>query len=159
VKSRVSARSATATTEGRGMRVFVYEYLCGGAMGDSALSSLRTEGWAMLSAVLEDFARCPGVQTITLVDPVLSSRLQPLNIESHFLSPGAEERTFRALAAECDWTFLIAPEFGDILAERCRWVEEEGGRLLGPSSSAVRLTADKLTLARHWQTHGIPTPA
>ena len=139
------------------MHVFVYEYLCGGAMGDSA-PSLRTEGWAMLSAVIEDFARCPGVQTVTLIDSPLASSLQPLNVEAHVLRPGAEEKAFRALAADCAWTLVIAPEFAEILAERCRWVEEVGGRLLGPSSSAVRLTADKRTLARHWQTHGIPTP-
>jgi predicted ATP-grasp superfamily ATP-dependent carboligase len=140
------------------MRVFVYEYLCGGATGDSLPSSLRTEGWAMLSAVLEDFARCPGVRTVTLIDPALASPLRSSNVDAHVLRPGAEEETFRALAADCDWTFVIAPEFADILARRCRWVRDAGGRLLGPSSSAVRLAADKLTLARHWQAHGIPTP-
>jgi predicted ATP-grasp superfamily ATP-dependent carboligase len=141
------------------MRVFVYEYLCGGARADSSPSSLHTEGWAMLSAVLEDFARCPGVETVTLIDPVLSPRLQTWNIASRVLQPGTEESSFRALAADCDWTLVIAPEFDDILAERCRWVEDEGGRLLGPSSAAVARTADKLTLARHWNSLGIPTPA
>src|SRR5689334_4336599 len=140
------------------MRVFVYEYLCSGAMEDPSPSSLCTEGWAMLSAVLEDFARCPGVQTVTLIDPVLSSRLQTLNVDARILQPGAEEKAFRALAADSDGTLVIAPEFDDILADRCRWVEEARGNLLGPSSPAVRLTADKLTLARHWQDRGIPTP-
>jgi predicted ATP-grasp superfamily ATP-dependent carboligase len=141
------------------MRVFVYEYLCGAAMGGSPPSSLLTEGWAMLRAVLEDFARCPNVKTVTLIDPVLSSGLQTFNIDARFLQPGTEERTFRALAAECDRTLVIAPEFDNILAERCCWVEQAGGHLLGPSSASVRLTADKLTLARHWQVYGIPTPA
>jgi hypothetical protein len=62
------------------------------------------------------------------------------------------------LAAAADWSLVIAPEFDDILLQRCRWVEEEGGRLLGPSSEAARLTADKLTLARHWMERGIATP-
>ena len=54
------------------MRVFVYEYLSSGAAGeDAASAALHAEGWAMLSAVLEDFSRCPGVETVTLLDPRL----------------------------------------------------------------------------------------
>jgi predicted ATP-grasp superfamily ATP-dependent carboligase len=37
-------------------------------------------------------------------------------------------------------------------------VEEAGGRLLGPSAAAVRLTGDKLLLARHLIRRGVPTP-
>src|SRR5262249_46323340 len=33
-----------------------------------------------------------------------------------------------------------------------------GGRLLGPSSDAVRRSADKLALGRLWQERGLPTP-
>jgi predicted ATP-grasp superfamily ATP-dependent carboligase len=33
-----------------------------------------------------------------------------------------------------------------------------GGRLLGPSSAAVRLTTDKLRLAEHLRARGVPTP-
>ena len=48
----------------------------------------------------------------------------------------------------------IAPEFDRILESRCRWVLEEGGRLLGPSPEAVALTADKLALAEHLERSG-----
>jgi predicted ATP-grasp superfamily ATP-dependent carboligase len=142
------------------MRVFVYEYLCSGASVGASAASLHAEGWAMLSAILEDFARISGVETVTLLDPRLSSALPtwPAGVIAHYLDSGSAERTFRALAASADWSLVIAPEFDDILAERCRWTEEAGGQLLGPSSAAVRLTADKLTLARHWLAHGIPTP-
>ncbi len=66
---------------------------------------------------------------------------------------------FRRLARSCDWTLVIAPESDGVLFDRCRVVEEEGGRLLGPNSAAVRLTGDKLALAKHLAEHGIPTPA
>jgi predicted ATP-grasp superfamily ATP-dependent carboligase len=142
------------------MRVFVYEYLCSGALAGSTGTSLHTEGWAMLSAVLEDFGRCPDVEIVTLLDSRLAPPpgTWPSNIVHHPLRSGTEERTFRAHAAAADYSLVIAPEFDDILAQRCRWVEEEGGRLLGPSSAAVRLTSDKLTLACHWRAHGVPTP-
>jgi predicted ATP-grasp superfamily ATP-dependent carboligase len=144
------------------MRVFVYEYLSSGALGETAAApSLQTEGWAMLSAVLEDFGRCPGVEAVTLLDRRLLPRIADLapRVIAHAAPVGEEEQTFRTLAAAADWSLVIAPEFEEILFQRCRWVEEEGGRLLGPSSEAVRLTADKLTLACHWLPRGIATPA
>jgi hypothetical protein len=125
------------------MRVFVYEYLCaGGTARQPSAPSLRAEGKAMLSAVLADLAQVPGIQVETL-----------LNQDSK-----SEEGRFRELATAADYTLVIAPEFDDILATRCRWVEEAGGRLLGPSAEAVKQTADKLLLARHLSDHGIRTP-
>ncbi len=143
------------------MKVFVYEYLCAGGRGGSPETSLHVEGWAMLSAVLEDFARCPDIETITLLDPCLLPAVAELapSVVPHAAPVGSEEQVFRTLAAHADWSLLIAPEFDDILFQRCRWVEEEGGRLLGPSSAAVRMTADKLTLTCHWISSGIPTPS
>ena len=143
------------------MRVFVYEYLSSGAAPDaSALPSLRREGWAMLSAVLEDLARCPQIETLTLLDSQrqCAPGSWPASTIVHFAEAGAEERVFRTLAAAADCSLFIAPEFDGILEKRCQWVEEEGGRLLGPSTAAIRLTADKRALACHWQKHGIPTP-
>jgi tyramine---L-glutamate ligase len=126
------------------MRVFVYEYTCATAgAGEPLAPSLWVEGWAMLSAVLEDLNRVPGVETMTL------RRLGHAN----------EERpAFHKLAAAADATLVIAPEFDGLLAERCRWVLQAGGRLLGPPPSAVELTADKLLLGEALRRHGVPTP-
>jgi predicted ATP-grasp superfamily ATP-dependent carboligase len=141
------------------MRVFVYEHLCGRALAAPGAVSLRTEGWAMLAAVVEDFARCPGVEPIALLHPSLfpfaAGWPAGVRIEA---AEGDEETRFRTLAASADGTLVIAPEFDDILATRCRWVEEAGGRLLGPSAAAVRRTADKLELSQWFFDAGIPTP-
>lgn len=123
------------------MQVFAYEHLC--ACGGALPASLRTEGQAMLAAVLNDLARCGNVRA-----PLLAPHL----------AESATEKHFRALARAADFSLVIAPECDGILEARCRWVEEEGGRLLGPSSAAVRLTADKLALAHHLREHGLPTP-
>jgi predicted ATP-grasp superfamily ATP-dependent carboligase len=117
--------------------IFVYEYLT--ASGAGAGTSLETEGRAMLSAVLADFRRAPGLCPVTL--------------------PGGDDpRLFRQLVRQCDFSLVIAPEPGGLLAERCRWVEEAGGRLLGPGRAAVALAADKLELARWLRAAGVPTP-
>jgi predicted ATP-grasp superfamily ATP-dependent carboligase len=139
-------------------RVLVYEYFCSRADQPGA-GSLRTEGWAMLAAVLGDFARCPGVEIVTLLEPglVIAARAQAPGLVVHLARP-EEEATFRAVARECASALVIAPECDDLLFERCRWAEEEGVRLLGPSSDAVALTGDKLRLAEYLRRQGVPTP-
>ena len=68
-------------------------------------------------------------------------------------------RRFARLAAEADYTVLIAPETGGILAERARTIERVGGRSLGSTPAAIELTGDKLRLGRHLAERGIATPA
>jgi predicted ATP-grasp superfamily ATP-dependent carboligase len=142
------------------MRIFVYEHLSSGcAENISALSSLDAEGGAMLRALLHDFNSC-GVQTETLLDPCwrTESERWPSNIGLHFPTAGMQERTFDALAAAADFTLVIAPEFDGILERLARRVEEVGGRLLGPSPNAIRLSADKAAMATLWEKSGVPIP-
>ncbi len=114
----------------------------------------------MLSAVLEDLACCPGVQVSTLLD---AHRTPPRHWAEHIIiqpiQPATEEDAFRSLAGAADWSLVIAPEFDDILAQRSRWVEQAGGRLLGSSLQAIQQTADKLLLSQLWMARGIPTPS
>ncbi len=109
----------------------------------------------MLAAVTADFARLPQVKVVSVLAPSLSALPDTTCIRS---TAGEEEATFRRLAAEADATLVIAPELDELLLHRCRWVTESGGRLLGPSLGAVRLTGDKWALAKHWRERGIPTP-
>jgi len=123
-------------------RIFVYEYLCalkgGGGATPPLPDSLWREGRAMLDAVVADFRAIAGVEPIVLA--------------------AENEVRFRTLAGQADFSLIIAPEFDGILQTRCRWVEESGGRLLGPSSEGVEQAADKLGLARLWEEAGVPTP-
>lgn len=127
------------------MRVFIYEYLVAHGLGRNPADPLHPmyrEGRAMLDAVASDFRRLPDVEVETLTHT------------------GEEDdpEIFHA-AQRCDWSLIIAPELGGEL-ERCCWsVWQAGGKLLGPSAEAVRLTSDKLALADHWRRHGVPTPA
>jgi tyramine---L-glutamate ligase len=123
------------------MTVFVYEDVCAtGAGGDESsppAPSLLAEGRAMLAAVTADARGVPGLNVMI-----------------------AETATdFDRLAAEAEYTLVIAPECGGRLEALCRRVLDVGGRLVGPSPDAVRLTADKLELFDHWQRHGVTTPS
>jgi predicted ATP-grasp superfamily ATP-dependent carboligase len=141
------------------MRVFVYEYTCGGTGGGAAL---HAEGWAMLTAVVEDLTRRPGVSTATLLDAgLLSAARARWGAGVHIATATAdtEESIFRSLAAAADWTLVVAPESDGILAQRCHWVRQAGGRLLGPSAEALAQTADKLEFSRRLgRVRGVPTP-
>jgi predicted ATP-grasp superfamily ATP-dependent carboligase len=137
------------------MLIFVYEHMNSGVYARAGgAESLHAEGGAMLSAALDDFQRCEAVETVTLLDPRQSAPGRVV----HATGPAGEEAVFRALAREADRTLVIAPETAGILEARCRWVEEMNGRLLGPSSAAVHVTADKLALATNLATRGVPTP-
>ncbi|MFL5342716.1 MAG: ATP-grasp domain-containing protein, partial [Gemmataceae bacterium] len=121
-------------------RIFVCEYTCAASSGTDGAASLRAEGEAMLRAVLADFRRIPGVEAFTV------------------LAEPDEEAVFRAAARSADWSLIIAPEFHDILLTRCRWVLQEGGRLLGPSPAAVKLCGDKLALFQSLGRYGCRIP-
>jgi predicted ATP-grasp superfamily ATP-dependent carboligase len=139
------------------LRVFLYEYTCAGDWGvRGPAAALQAEGWAMLSALLHDFRLVPDVEVVTLLD----ERFELGGLDSRYrrVRVGEEEAAFAKLTHTADGTVVIVPEFDDILLTRCRWVEEAGGRLLGPSAAAVALTADKLALSRHWRNRGVPTP-
>ena len=144
------------------MRVFIYEETCATPrLGSSLAKSLQSEGWAMLSAALEDFARLPGLETLSLLSdhpPSRGASLPFLRSTTAPIHPQEFQAAFRDLASNADGTLVIAPEFDDLLYERCRWVEKAGGRLLGPSSEAVRVAGDKLETARRLQAASVPTP-
>jgi predicted ATP-grasp superfamily ATP-dependent carboligase len=128
------------------MRVFVYEYLTALGIGrDPAdpLHPLYREGRAMRDALAEDFERIPGVEVRTLDGVGVSN----------------ERERYREAVQSCDRTLLIAPEFDRVLAERCRWADIDGGRLLGTPAGPVGFVTDKFRTAEHWRSCGIPTPA
>jgi hypothetical protein len=139
------------------MRIFVYEHLCAGT--NLGAASLAVEGLAMLGAVLADLTACNDVEVVTMATPRITKRLrtQAPEAKMYVVEVGQQEMLFRQLARQSEGTFVIAPEFADILAQRAEWALDEGNALLGSSPEGIRLAADKFRLAQHWQTHGIPT--
>ena len=108
----------------------------------------------MLSALVMDLSLVPGVEAITL----FGEDMPEVRFPCCRVNPSTEQRAFRDLAATSDWTIVIAPETDGILEERCRWVEQAGGRLLGSGLDAIRLTADKIALSHRFEEEGVPTP-
>src|SRR5581483_9849027 len=124
------------------VKLFLYEYTCATISSDPGALALFREGWAMLSSLQEDFAGLPGVETVALLDEQCG-RL-PSGAVHRVRERAQEEAAFRDLSRAADYTLVIAPEFDNILCDRCRWIEEAGGRSLGSSLAAIRLAGDKL---------------
>ncbi len=142
------------------MRVFVSEYVCGGAWPEETLdSSLAVEGRAMLVALVEDLLRLPGVDVTTTWDkrlgPVPLCPVSTLSVEQ-ISSRHDEQQAFERLCEQSDFAFVIAPEFHNILADRVRAASART-RLLGCDVEATALCSDKLRLATFLAEAGIPT--
>jgi predicted ATP-grasp superfamily ATP-dependent carboligase len=128
------------------MRVFVYEYLTAQGIGrepNSRDHAMYTEGRAMRDAVAEDFRRISGAEVVVFADD----------------DAPVEPDDFSDRANKADWTLVIAPEAGGVLADLAETVWPLGSRLLGPSAAAIKLTSDKLALAEYWYDRDVPTPA
>ena len=141
------------------MNVFLWEALCAGAVGDAS-PSLLAEGRAMLAALMADMLRINDCRIATIAgDTRLANELRiDDRVTVHIATDPQVERTrFLQLAAECDRTWIIAPEIDDCLAERTRLAQSAGGRVVGSTLEAIELASDKLATARHLETRGIPT--
>ncbi len=143
------------------MRILLHEFVTGGGWYEHTdgppSPSLATEGRAMLTAVAADFA-AEGIALDVLRDARGPEVSLPGCAIYEISSAADEQQTLRRLAAEADWTLLIAPEFQGHLLTRCRAVEAAGGRLLGPSSELVALATDKHALCEHLSRHDINVP-
>ena len=110
----------------------------------------------MRRALAADFACLEGARVVVTLDP--RCRDEPGPWTHVAVGPGEEPETLTRLSAQADYTVLIAPETGGILADRARQVAEAGGRSLGATPDAIDRTADKWGF-QHWLTErGIATP-
>jgi predicted ATP-grasp superfamily ATP-dependent carboligase len=139
------------------LNVLVYEYVTGGGLAGQELpSSWAREGSAMRRAIARDFASVPGVRVVMTVD----SRLPVEDL------PGVKLRVmdvndgslFESLAAEVDYTVLIAPETDGILARLTGLVGQIGGKSLGSGRRGLSVVTDKARLAHHFYGNQIPRP-
>jgi len=143
------------------MRIFVSEFLtCGACAEEDLPESLLREGQCMLQCILEDCLRIPDCHVVTTWDHRLDQQKLPndpnLELITSF-TQNEEEHHFKRLTTACDLTYVIAPEFENILAERRMFVDECGGRFAGPSLATIELGSDKLRFAEYVRSNALRT--
>lgn len=140
------------------MRLLLYEHLTASAgCGPELPASLATEGWAMLSGVLEDCRDVPQIEPHTIVGPAIHTDL-PATLHRVEAAQG-RLAGFDELLPLVDAVLIIAPEFDRILESLIRRAEDRKKVIVGCTSGAIALTADKYTCGRHLSAHGVSTPA
>ncbi len=143
------------------MRIFLSEFLTCGAWDDSEPpASLFKEGLAMFRAVIADFLEIPNCQVSTTWDQrlgecplLITDRLHVQTVEN----PAQEQLAFAELAQQVDVAMVIAPEFQNLLAERCQQLARLNVETLNCSVEAIRQCTDKFALAGKLEAVSLPT--
>jgi predicted ATP-grasp superfamily ATP-dependent carboligase len=139
------------------LTILIHEWVTGGGLAGHALPrSWAAEGAAMRRTIAADFAAVPCVHVLVTLDARFAEDPGPWSIVP--VGPDEEDATLCRLASAADYTVLIAPETGGILADRSRTLASVGARSVGSSPDAVAMTGDKLRLARHLVRCGVATP-
>lgn len=165
------------------MRVFVFEWVCGGGLlgfPDASSSSrerpssteipptLVAEGFAMLHSIVDDLCRIHAdeldLEIVTTLDTrlgrELAADLETWPGEAQIKRVNSKDgELFDRLTRECDATLVIAPEFDGYLLDLSERVLKSGGQLLGSGPQAITIAADKLRLGAHLEARGVATPA
>lgn len=143
------------------MRILVFEFITGGGFNNNFLPhSLVQEGELMRLALLLDLMAIPGIEVSLMHDPRLPLDKRMLDNQLIKIIPITPEQDFWQVLAEqaplCDAVWPIAPESEGVLQAISYWVEASGLKLLGSSSEAVALTADKYRLFKRLEDQRIP---
>ncbi len=141
------------------MKLFVSEFLCGGACAGGDLpESLLREGAAMWGAILADACCLDDVEVVTTRD----SRLPEVSLPGVQILPvesaSQERELFESLARWADSILLIAPELEGHLETRIAWLHEWGCGAGLSLYDPVSLTADKWRFAELCREQEFPHP-
>ena len=137
------------------MRIFVYESVTGGGMMGTPLPpGLLQEAELMLRTLIEELARCPGVELLTSRDERLSAipGIETIRVGAAD-EPGA---AFVRGAAAADAVWPTAPETDGALELLASEVERLGKLLLGCRPAAVHIAASKRRTAEALAAARIP---
>ncbi|WP_168564127.1 ATP-grasp domain-containing protein [Crateriforma spongiae] len=145
------------------MRVFVAEFICGGGFlhtsVDGIPESLRREGAAMLSALVEDTTGVADV--VTPVD----TRLNPSLVDVDHLSirpvdpaGGPIWAQWIESATGCDHAIIVAPESNGHLAQGIAMLRAAGIDCVAGSGDFLRVASDKILTAKTLHTAGVKHP-
>lgn len=137
------------------MRVFVYEYLSGGACARITASdeALMLQGRAMRDALVYDLATIGGVATTyaTIGPPASAPGARAVRAKPGECAPDFVRRQARAH----DFVWVVAPESDGILADLCNVIGD--GQWIGCRPEAIAIASSKRATALRLRCNGIPT--
>ncbi len=138
--------------------ILIHEYITGGGYKEALLpEGLASEGFLMLSSLLDDFIRWGKLKVYTTID----KRVNGASIMADSITvidPADYDKTLVSVAGECDFALIIAPESKGILADLNVLMKENSAAPLGCDVGAIRATGDKWTCYKILAKAGLPLP-
>jgi predicted ATP-grasp superfamily ATP-dependent carboligase len=141
------------------LKILIHEYITGGGWKEAEMPpGLASEGFLMLSALLEDFMKWGKLTVCTTLDKrVAGTSIKADNIT--VIYPDEYEETLSRLARECDYAIVIAPESNGILADLHMLMRDNNAIYLGCDIGAIHITGDKWECYKILSKAGLPLPA
>ena len=130
------------------MRILVYEWACAGGYRSSP--SILCEGYAMMSAVAEDFSKI--AEVAVSLDPALAA-------SSRGLKPAAASLREAIESFKPDYALIIAPESAGTLKSLVEETTDLGVSLLNCSPDAIELCGDKQRTLEEAERVGLAAPS
>ena len=126
------------------MRLFVTEFITGGGIANDPLpGALKQEGHLMLQAVLSDCSQIDDIDLVTTCDSRI--KLSTENVEVHIVENAIDYmQQVKLIAAQCDTTWVIAPESDGILVAIIEMLKTENITLINCDAESIYNTSDKL---------------
>lgn len=133
------------------------EFVTGGGLYREPLpASLLREGELMRNAVLQDLSQIENLNVTVTCDVRVSI---PLNVECVSIEPGQDVWSiWQDCMQEADLVWLVAPETDGILEKLALMAESLGKSILGCSSSAIKVAANKWDTYQLLKAFDISTP-
>jgi predicted ATP-grasp superfamily ATP-dependent carboligase len=142
------------------LKILLYEHAASGGFAGRAIDTgILSEGYAMLQGFAFDL-KAAGHSIVLMQDSRLESLL-PFQVDKIIRISSSEDIDVALVEnlADCDASFLIAPETDQRLSELTKIVENQGEALsLNCKSSAIELTSDKVNLGKKTRQLGLDAP-
>ncbi len=112
----------------------------------------------MLTALVDDFSRIPGMHVATIVDNDTELELKPPHEVVRVATLAERDRAMTRLARSADGVVLIAPEQHGVLLRMTGEIERIGGTLVSPGADFVGIASDKHETAIRLYATGVLAP-
>jgi tyramine---L-glutamate ligase len=139
-------------------KILIHEYITGGGWKEPELpEGLASEGFLMLSALLDDLMKWGKFTVCTTIDKRLTQKSIAADSIT-IIDPAEYEETLVSLAKECDFAIVIAPESDGILADINGLMKDNNAIPFGCDIGAIRVTGDKWECYKILAKAGVPVP-
>lgn len=141
-------------------RIFVFEFVSGGGFNKIEIPlSLFCEGFAMLKSIIADFKEI-GFEVNTLLDYRINWLTQYLKMDYIVQVDKHVDYTekFKEVLKDCEYCFIIAPEFSNILFHLTKIAKNMNKKILSVDLNGIKLGSSKIETYEFFKTSNVKTP-